>query len=72
MKSIKITNLDDDVTREDLIRLFGRFGAMQDLQIYAERIFNRFAVVVYYENTSAEQAKSLDGMKLAGRYITVS
>ena len=71
MKSIKVGNLTDRVTEDDLQRLFSRFGAICTIQIYGNQIVDRFAVVVFSNPESADKAKVVDGLRIYDRHITV-
>ena len=71
MKSIKVGNLNDRVTEDDLQRLFSRFGNICGIQIYSNQIIDKFAVVVFSNPESADKAKVVDGLKVYGRHVTV-
>jgi hypothetical protein len=64
------SNLIDRVT-EDLYRLFSRFGDIRGIQIYSNKIVDRFAVIVFCNPESADKAKVVDGLRVYGGHITV-
>ena len=72
MKSIKVGNLHDRVTEDDLRLLFGCFGSISDIQLFSNRIIDRFAVIVFSNPEAADRAKVVDGLKIHGRHVTVS
>lgn len=72
MQSIRIGNLDYRVTEEDLRHLFSKFGAIANIQLFSNRIVDRFAVILFFDKESAEKARVLDGLKVDECYITVN
>ena len=72
MQSIRVGNLPYTMTDDDLKRLFSRFGAIANVQIFSNQIIDRFAVIIFYDRDSAERAKVMDGLKIGECYITVS
>ena len=72
MKSIKAGNLPYTITDDDLRHLFSRFGAIANIQLFSNRILDRFAVILFYDKGSAEKARELDGLKVGECYITVN
>ena len=72
MQSIKVEKLDYRITDDDLRHLFSKFGAIANIQLFSNRIVDRFAVIMFYEKESAEKAKILDGLKVGECYITVN
>jgi len=71
MQSVRVGNLDYRVTEEDIRHLFSRFGAVVNIQLFSNRIVDRFAVIQFVDKESVEKAKELDGLKIWDCYITV-
>lgn len=63
--TVRVTNLSEDATEQDLRELFGHFGPIQRIYLARDRNSQRskgFAFVNFYERHNAEKAiKSLDG-----------
>lgn len=72
MQSIRVGNLDYRISDDDLRHLFSRFGAIANIQLFANHIVNRFAVIMFYDKESAKQARVLDGLKVGENHITVN
>ena len=47
--SVRVGNLDNRISNDDLRHLFSRFGAIANIQTFANGVVNRFAVIVFYD-----------------------
>ncbi|WP_431043648.1 RNA recognition motif domain-containing protein [Streptomyces sp. P1-3] len=73
-KKLYVGNLTYQVTEDDLVNLFGRYGEVLDAQIVYDRDTNRSKGFGFVEMSrgAAKAITELDGSELDGRNISVN
>lgn len=75
-KNIYVGNLKWEVTNEDLLEIFGRFGTVSHAQVITDRETGRprgFGFVVMENDAEAQKAiEELNGLEHEGRPLTVN
>tara|TARA_B100000768_G_C11212428_1_gene346638 strand:- start:805 stop:1047 length:243 start_codon:yes stop_codon:yes gene_type:complete len=73
--TIRISNLSDNTTKEDILLLLRKYGGLANLRLIPDRYSVEDLVIVYAEFMDAEKGakalKELNGLEINGEKIVV-